>query len=428
MVARLELPVVLAMAPALLFPSYGRLLVLGLVPVIWLSARAAGGRLIPRTPFNAAVGLLLVMVGVSLVVTFDVSQSLGKVSGVLLGVLVFWAVSRWVTTPDRLSLALLAFVLAGGGLALAGLLGADYSRFAERFPGDPGKMPLFAQIGRLMPQVIRGLPGAETGFNPNAVAGSLVLFIPLQVALLAGGAHRWRLPAWAPRWSRAAAVTVQAVLLALTLGAFAAMQSRGAFLGLIAAAGLFLFTHSRRTRVLLSAAALAVVVLGLLSGPDGRVGRVIRPIGTGMAHTVEARLDLWASGLAGIRDYPLTGMGMNTFRVHLPTRYPTATPPYGEVPHAHNHLMQAALDLGLPGLLAYLLLWVIAASQLRAVSREAVHGADRLLARGLGAGLVASFVFGMADAIPLGAKVGVFFWLALALVVGLRQVVRPVVR
>jgi O-antigen ligase len=118
-------------------------------------------------------------------------------------------------------------------------------------------------------------------------------------------------------------------------------------------------------------------------------------------------------------------MGMNTFRKLMPALYPGY--PYlpgEEVPHAHNHVLQAALDLGIPGLVAYLGLWVVAAVLLVAVYRRGADRSHRAAAGGLGAGLIAHFVFSMTDVIPLGAKVGVLFWLTLALIVSLHQVTR----
>lgn len=423
--AAMELPIVLVMAPLLLFPTAGRLSVLALVPLVLGSAWVTTRRVIPPTPFNAAIVALLVMVGVSLFVTFDVQLSLGKVSGVILGALLFWALCRWVNSPHRLALAVVVFVGAGVVLALIGLFGTDYSRFASRFPGDPGKFPLFAAISRRVPQLIVGIPGAEAGFNPNAVAGSLVLFIPLQVALLVGRAHRW-LPVggWSAVLSRLA-VPAQVLFLCVTAGGFALMQSRGAFLGLLVALAAFLMWYRPWTRRLALVIGSVVLVVSVTVGPDGPVGRLVKPIGTGLVHTVTVRYELWMSGVAGIRDYPLTGMGMNTFRKIMPVRYPIATDPQEERPHVHNHLLQAALDLGIPGLLAYLAIWGIAARELVRVYRNASDPAHALIAGGLGAGLVASFVFGIADAIPLGAKVGVLFWMTLACVASLRRVALP---
>jgi putative inorganic carbon (HCO3(-)) transporter len=412
-VGALDLPVLLVIAPALLFPTPRRLLVLAVVPVVWLCLWLSGDRPIPRTPFNTPLGVLLVMVGVSLFATFDVGLSLGKVAGVVLGALLFWALVRWINTPARLRVATTAFVLAGVALALIGLFGVDYSRFAARFPDDPGKFPIFATMARRMPQLIRGLPGAESGFNPNAVAGSLVLFIPLQVALLAGR--------WGGMWMSG----LQVLLLLVTSASFAVMQSRGAFLGLIVAGVAFLCWHSRRTRILAIAATVVVLLLGLTLDPTSRVSRAIAPVGTGLTHTVTVRLELWSSGLQAIKDFPLTGMGMNTFRKLMPLHYPIATVYEEEKPHAHNHLIQAGIDLGIPGLVAYLALWVIAARELIAVHRRARERIHAVIASGLAAGLIAGFVFGIADAIPLGAKVGVLFWVTLALVAGLRRVALP---
>jgi hypothetical protein len=108
----------LAIAPALLFPSPLRILVLLVVPLVWTCARVDSGRALPGTPLNVALWCLLIMVAISLYATFDIRFSLGKVAGVVLGVVFFWAVARWVTTADRLKTAMAAYVIAGVGLAV----------------------------------------------------------------------------------------------------------------------------------------------------------------------------------------------------------------------------------------------------------------------------------------------------------------------
>ena len=62
------------------------------------------------------IALLLTMTAVSLWASYDLHNSLGKVSGVVLGVLVFWAGVRWMRQGDRLELATALFLLAGGAL------------------------------------------------------------------------------------------------------------------------------------------------------------------------------------------------------------------------------------------------------------------------------------------------------------------------
>jgi O-antigen ligase len=91
-------------------------------------------------------------------------------------------------------------------------------------------------------------------------------------------------------------------------------------------------------------------------------------------------------------------------------------PPDADIAHAHNHILQSALDLGLPGMMAYLWLWVCAARLVGKAAVDQASAPEQRVADGLGIGLIAYFAFGMTDAIPLGAKVGLALWAALALV------------
>jgi putative inorganic carbon (HCO3(-)) transporter len=408
-----ELPIVILIAPALLFPTPTRLVVLAIVPVLWLAARMTTGEVVPRTPLNVATSVLLVMVAVSLIATFDVRFSLGKVSGVILGVLLFWSVTRWLTTPHRLYVGTAVFVLLGALLAIVGILGSEGS----------DKLVLLRAITSSPPAVIRGVPGAEEGFNPNALSGCLVLFVPMQIALLATGTLRrmtsMSMAGWSPRWVDAA----QWIVLVTTVGTLILMQSRGAWAGLLAAGVAFLMWHTPKTRLAAAAGVGTAAVLWVLFGSASVLDRAVSRSGAGISDTVSGRIDIWTRALYAIQDVPFTGMGMNTFRRVMPVLYPSQEIAAGkDVAHAHNHLLQVALDLGIPGLVAYLAIWIGTATLLVLVYRGAANRAHRVIAGGLGAGLTAHFVFGMTDAIPLGAKVGMLFWLTLALSTGLHRV------
>ena len=400
-IVAIELPILLAIAPALLFPTPRRLLVLIVVPFLWLSARRAGYRPLPRTPLDSALWLMIVMVGVSLWVTVDVRFSLGKVSGVVLGMLLFWAVTRWLTSSRRLQAVAGALLLTGGGLAVVGLLGGSASNLLW---------------------LSRWIPGIKESFNGNAVAGCLVLIVPLQVALLAGGPQYWFSPESRHRWASFCCTFIQASFLILTAATILTTQSRGALLGLAFAAAAFSYWYSRHTRFLTTSVGITIVVLAMVFHDfvPSDLGTP-PPSGRGLAYSISLRLYLWSAALELIVARPLTGVGMNVFRTLVTVPAAFQTIPDYDVAHAHNHLLQAALDLGIPGLVAYLSLWVITATLLSKVYRHST-GFNRKLAGGLGAGLIAHFVFGLTDAIPLGSKVGVLFWLVLALCVGLHQV------
>jgi putative inorganic carbon (HCO3(-)) transporter len=127
-------------------------------------------------------------------------------------------------------------------------------------------------------------------------------------------------------------------------------------------------------------------------------------------------MEVWSRALYAIQDFPFTGTGMNNFRRIMPVLYPAflVSPDY-DIGHAHNHLLQVALDLGLPGLVAYAAIWLITVTMLFGMWQRSRARITRAMAAGLGAGLVAFFVYGMTDAIALGAKPGVIFWALLAL-------------
>jgi putative inorganic carbon (HCO3(-)) transporter len=245
------------------------------------------------------------------------------------------------------------------------------------------------------------------------VAGTLTLVFPLQVALLAGRARP--IPGGRPAW-----LWAQVVLLLLTGGLLLLAQSRSSWLGLAAGLALLLAWSGRRGRWLAGAAAAAVLAIALVAA-GALASAAQAPLDGGLSD----RREIWLRALYVIRDYPLTGLGLNAFRSVMPRLYPLyRTSPDFNFAHAHNLLLQAAVDLGLPGLAAYLALWWAAGAALVAAHRAAVDPWLRVLARGLGAGLAAHFVFGLTDAVSLGAKLGIFFWFALALAAGVYQAAR----
>jgi hypothetical protein len=98
-------------------------------------------------------------------------------------------------------------------------------------------------------------------------------------------------------------------------------------------------------------------------------------------------------------------MGMNTFRRNVFVLYPLfLVGPDFDIAHAHNEFLQAALDLGLPGLIAFLTLHIGAFWILFKIWRLAhTPQSWRLLVLGLG-GVFAYMIYSLTDAAALGAK------------------------
>lgn len=402
---------VLLVTPFLLFPSRTRALTVVAVAIVWVVMWLRTGELLPPTPLNLPILLLMVMVSVSVWATPDLDFSLGKISGVLIGVASFYAIVRWARSRDDAAIGLVVLALMGGALAAIGLAGTNWFE----------KFSTIAGVTRVLPGVIRGVPGAEEGFHPNPVGGMLVLFLPLQIAVvrqMTAGSELFRsLPRLVPPRLLLAALALAAGLSAVVL---VLTQSRGAWAALAVAAGLSLYAYGpRQRRAALILTAVAVVSVGAI-GPRRLFEAVTTPISTKMG-TVEDRVELWSRATYVIADAPLTGAGMNMFRRLKPVRSPTY-PRISDfdVAHAHNQLLHVATDIGLPGLVAYLAIWLLLAQMLLATFRN-----DRELrpfAIAIGTGLLAHFGFGLLDAVPLGAKPGILFWWMVALTVILHEV------
>jgi putative inorganic carbon (HCO3(-)) transporter len=384
------------LAPLFLFPPMGKswLVLILLLPLPWIISAASGEDPLPLTALNGPLGLLTLMVLVSLWATYDISFSASKVLGVVLGLAMFFAVVGVIEGRTRVRIALDVFVAAGTSLAVVGLLGTSWI----------GKVAGLQRITAHLPAVIRGVPGQSEGFQPNAIAGALVMFVPLQIALVL-------------RRRQGPVLRVLHLLaLGVTFGTVLLTQSRGGWIALVVGVGAWCLWESRRTRVALIIAVLVAAVMTAATWTRLHP-LLVRAAGTGLRADTESRLELWSRAIYGIQDFPITGMGMNTFRRVMPLLYPAfLSSPDVDVAHAHNHLLQAALDLGLPGLIGYLSLWFLAGAMRRAADRD-----ERRIAGGLAAGMIAYFVFGTADTIALGAKVGIFFWIALALIVALHR-------
>ena len=441
-IAEGQLWVLLLLAPFLLFPSPTRSVAMIGVPLLWVCRWVARGHPVERTPLDWPILLLLVQVLVSLYATFDVAFSLPKIAGVVLGVAVYYAMAEHVTSDRRLKWAVSLFVVGGGvGLAAFGLLN---TRWLYKFPG-------LVEVTSRLPVLVKGLPGAEQGISANQLAGTLLwLFFPIATlaawAWSAGqseeGASRWakvsdlamgeslrpsppslgqRPSAMALRWQRAVLIFAGAMV----GGVLLLTQSRSALIGLAVGAVVVVWLVAGRYRPLLAALIVVCVVAVALVGPRQLADRFFGGEAFAQATslgTFDFRVKVWSRALYGIADFPFTGMGMNMFRRVVHVLYPLfSIPPSYDVAHAHNEFLQAALDLGIPGLVAFIALHLLALWMLFQVGRLAVDPFHQALALGLVGGLLAHVVYGMTDAVALGAKPGFVWWALLAFSVALHR-------
>lgn len=302
----------------------------------------------------------------------------------------------------------LVFLIGGGVVvAIMSLFGTQWST----------KVPALSLVLDRLPRVLLGVfEGAENGFSPNQLAGTLLAIIPLLLAVWVaelGGKRRW------------GALLAGGLGLVLLLGVLLATQSRTGYVGLMAALLILLFFPSRWGRIIL----LGGVALALLAVSVTPVASMLIQLDASTTGDVEfrgvnaaGRLEVWSRALLVLRDFPLTGIGLGTFRALVPLLYPLTTAPMDyDIAHAHNFFLQTGLDFGLPGLVALLALTGLALWQGLSLWLTSPSGQARTVAAGLSAALIGGAVYGLADAVAMGAKTNIFFWALVALLLGLNN-------
>jgi len=450
-------------APLMLFPNPKRTPILLVVPTLWLlrwyvarcSPPALSGAEEPHlalrtshfilvTPLNGSILLIAIMLLVSTWATYDIAFSLPKVSGMVLGLGVFFAVAREAARSRGWWLSLTFYLALGVGVAVLGLLGTNW--FAS-------KISALNPVTSELPILITGLQGAETGFHPNEIAGALTWVLPVFLTLSVSLLRRTAPRTWRPLQGNGRLKTwgVRAVLWLTSLfvlAVFILTQSRSGYLAIAITSLILLFIAlSARWRwALLGGIVIAGLILGftlsnedLLAARDWLTGSGLTTEGALSLNTLEGRVEIWSRAIYGLQDFPFTGMGMNTFREVVHVLYPLfLVAPDVDFGHAHNEFLQAGLDLGIPGLIAFLALYIGAFWMLTSIwmnaPRSTLHTRRltsfspvtlKTIVLGLGGGLSAHLLYGLTDAVALGAKPGVLFWMLLGLLAGLYNQVCP---
>ena len=363
-------------------------------------------RQVRRTPLDGAIALLFLALPIGVWASYDPGFSLKRALFVVLGIAAFYALSSFITCQKRLAWALGFFFAMGSIVAFMGLVG---TRWLYKFA-------LASALLRQFPQWIRGLPGAAEGFHPNEIAGVLLWFVPLQIAVLGYQLTTRRLRG-AGGWALAASTLLNLTTLLLT-------QSRSGLLGLAVGTLVLGLCVSRRLRLALVLPALAGgLVLATRGGWWFETfwgGPGLRPVMGEL--NLQFRMEVWKAAVWGIRDFPFTGMGLGMFRYVARALYPLSIEPTYDIAHAHNGFLQAGVDLGLVGLFAYVAVWLSATASLaRSLLRsEAWY---RAVASGLAGCLFGYLVYNLTDTVALTAKPAPAWWMLLGFIVSVEWLV-----
>lgn len=402
------------LTPFFFFPSPKRSLALLALPLLWLIRWIAYRRFIPRTALDWPLLLMLLMVGVSLWATFDPLFSLPKVTGLLLGIAFYYAMVGYSQQQKQIWLSISILIAISCAVASISLVGTTWA----------SKFPLFAPITARLPQIIRDIPGnPSAGFNPNSVAGALLFAFPLLLVMV------WPFGKGVLReikgWRRALIYVMLLTAFVIVGGTLILTQSRGGYLGLLVGLGALIVLQRRSLMILSLLIGSLLISLVFYVGVEPLEnyfsGGSAASLESGI-NSLQGRIEIWSRAIYGLQDFPFTGMGMGTFRKVVPILYPLFTiSPDADIGHTHNHFLAAGVDLGIPGLLAYLSLWFGSITMCWQVWHHSSNPTYRRLTLGLVSGMLAHFVWGIFDANVLGSKAGFLFWLVLGTIASLHS-------
>ena len=357
--------------------------------IVFLLIRLAWRRRIRMFwPVDLPVLILLAMLALSMfVVTALPEKSAPQALRLLGGIWLFYAVIRWGRiSARRFGLAAVGYLGVGLALSVGAFFTVDwFTKFS------------FIPIG-----LIKAItPVISDTVQPNVLAGSLVLIL----AGMAGGlVFGWKV---LRKWQQILLV----VMLLFMTGILVLTQSRGALMGLGAGLLLMIMLRFRRGWIAVPVCLVLLVGLVLAVGPDRFFGSLDQT--QSQVSSLEGREEIWSRAVMMIGDFPFTGIGIGTFGNVADTLYPFFLNSPGSVPHAHNLYLQVAVDLGIPGLAAWLAIWgsvIYSAWKLfqtgikHSIAWQAALGAALLCTQ------VAMGVHGLWDAVTWGTRPAVLVW------------------
>lgn len=333
---------------------------------------------IRRTPADLAILLMLLMSVVTLLITALPETTRPQVFRLWGGIVFFYAIVNWTLNYSRWRLLVNGFIVAGLVLCLYGLLGTNWA---------VNKLPIIPEeIYQKLPAIL-----SDT-IHPNVLAGNLVFFAPIMLCWLLLG-HRLR-------WYEIGITLFSGLVM---VGVVLITQSRSAVMALLVSVLIIPALFWRRGWI--------VSLIALIGGMIGiyiiGVARVLNSlmITSSAASGLNLRMEIWSRAIFMIQDFSFTGVGMGLFGHVVDLLYPLFSATPGNVKHAHNLFLQIAIDLGIPGLIAWLAVCFVMLASAFSVYRQGVLK-NIVWAKAIGVGLLASqaafLLHGLFDAVTWG--------------------------
>lgn len=348
------------------------------------------GTVTQATPLTWSVYVIWAWLPINLWVSADRATSWQSAGYLLFGSTLYFACINWPIAKKRPQI--IAFCI----LIFSILLALPSPFLVVLKPFRLFHLPLYDYIQSLTLNI------GET-IHLNVLAGALVISFPFWVALLLS--YGWTKRRWL-RW--VCMVGMLCVLMVVVI-----TQSRAGYLAIGTALTLIAMIHWPRCSYIMP---IIVVLLGFSIYWNGNLSLLDLFSADGSLGGWGDRIAVWTQSLSALHEFVLTGIGIGTFTTTIPLLYPLSFSIEG-YPHAHNLFLQIALDLGLPGLIAYLALLINLVVMLIVTLRRAPrHTMIHTLAIGAAGSLIGMLTHGLLDAVTWGTKLSFLPWILFALI------------
>jgi O-antigen ligase len=254
-------------------------------------------------------------------------------------VVIFVLMINLVDTRKRLLLMMKLVVICGTGISAGSIAKFVEGKFTATIQG----------VGVRIEGTVGGMFG-----NPNDLAMALDLLLPLAVVLALTSKPAGRL-----LYSICAFVLAMGVVVTF---------SRGGFLGFAAAGGVLLWKLGRKNKLMTATAALAACVVLAMSMPAGYTDRLFTIIHTDQdtTNSAQERTGEMKQALDIASRHLIFGIGMGNYPFYS-----------NHAIRAHNAYVEVAGELGVTGLIAYLILIFAPLRSLKRIERETSGARDR---------------------------------------------------
>lgn len=383
-VARFEVGVFLVLFLAAFLPT-AAVAGLGVITVIGFAVALFTGRIKNLKPTAIAPLLAIyVLFGIfSTATSFNIPSSAFVFVVYLVFIATYAVIANTLTTTAKWRAAVVTFALSALMIALFGIVQNFTMDATTQSWVDP---EMFEDIK---------IRVYATFDNPNVLGQYFIITIPIIFALFVFSKKLTQKAAW---------LGVFAVSFLCLLYTW----SRGAWVGVVLGIGVFLLIRDRRWIVLL--------ILGILAMPfvlpESIMNRLLSIGNTGDSSTAY-RVSVWIASARMALDYWMSGVGYGS-DAFAAVYSSYALNGAGYALHSHNFYIQFIADVGIGGLIAYILIVLTAYREISAVkNNQMIKTVSFALA-----GTLAGYLFqGVAESLWYNMRMSLMFWIVMAFII-----------